>query len=213
MASIIIHMAVTVNALDICGIETDRDEYLVGTILPDYVTEENAHYKDLMGERKFFNLARFRKEHADKLTDPIYKGYYLHLVQDMIFRDFMYNTHGFSPAERKNVLKLYADYQRLNGYLARRYSIPIEILKNMDVVASERYSDFTLNKPELAEETEKYHNINICPEGEYSFFTPEMAEEYVRLASDACIREMLALRGEKEHINEFDYSWIRFFNS
>ena len=211
MASIIIHMAVTVNALELCGIDTHRDEYLVGTILPDYVTEENAHYKDLMGERKFFNLTRFRKEHADKLTDPIYQGYYLHLVQDMIFRDFMYNTHGFSPADRANVLKLYGDYQRLNGYLAKKYSIPVELLKNTHIISPDRYSDFTLNKSELGEETEKYHNISICPEGEYSFFTPGMADEYIRLSSDACIQEMHALKGEREHIDELKYSWIRFF--
>ncbi len=211
MASIIIHMAVTVNVLDLCGIETQRDEYLLGTILPDYVFQDNHHYKDLMGERKFFNLTRFRTEHGDKLCDPVYMGYYLHLVQDMVFRDFMYNTHGFSPAERKNVLKLYGDYQRLNGHLACKYSIPVGILKNMDVVPSGRYSDFTLNKPELEEETEKYHNINICPEGAYSFFTPEMADEYIKLATTACIHELSALKGEKEHIDEFDYSWIRFF--
>lgn len=211
MASIIIHMAVTVNVLDLCGIETCRKEYLAGTILPDYVFEENHHYKDLMGERKFFNLARFRAEHKDKLADPVYIGYYLHLVQDMIFRDFMYNTHGFSPAQRENVLKLYGDYQRLNGHLARKYSIPVELLKNIDIIPSDRYPDFTLNKAELIEETQKYHNINICPEGEYSFFTPEMADEYVRRASIACIHELSALKGETEHINEFEYSWIRFF--
>ncbi|MBQ4602145.1 MAG: hypothetical protein IJB24_04715 [Clostridia bacterium] len=211
MASIIIHMAVTINALDLCDIDTHRDEYLVGTVLPDYVQKENAHYKEFMSERKYFNLTRFRTEHAEKLGNPVYQGYYLHLVQDMIFRDFMYNIYGFSPADRENVLKLYGDYQRLNGYLAHKYSIPVELLKNPDIISPDRYPDFTLNKAELAEETEKYHNINICPEGEYSFFTPEMAEEYVRLASDACIGEMSALRGEKEHINEFDYSWVRFF--
>ncbi len=211
MASIIIHMAVTVNVLDLCGIDTHRDEYLVGTILPDYVLEENAHYKDLVGERKFFNLTRFREEHSNKLDDPVYMGYYLHLVQDMVFRDFMYNTHGFSPAERKNVLKLYGDYQRLNAHLARKYSIPVELLKNIDIISPDRYPDFTMNKAKLAEETEKYHNINICPEGEYSFFTPEMADEYVRCAGEACLHEISALKGETEHINEINYSWIRFF--
>ncbi len=211
MASIIIHMAVTVNVLDRCGIEACRNEYLLGTVLPDYVLEENAHYKDIVGERKFFNLTRFRNEHSDKLTDLVYQGYYLHLVQDMVFRDFMYNTHGFSPAERENVLRLYGDYQRLNGHLARKYSIPVEILNNMDTIPSERYGDFTLNKTKLAEETEKYHNINICPEGEYSVFTPRMADEYILRASDACMNELSALNGKTEHINESDYSWIRFF--
>ena len=31
-----------------------------------------------------------------------------------------------------NVLKLYGDYQRLNGYLARKYTIPVELLKNIN---------------------------------------------------------------------------------
>ncbi|MBR6514430.1 MAG: hypothetical protein IKT46_06325 [Clostridia bacterium] len=211
MASIIIHMAVTVGVLDRCGIDTHRDEYLFGTILPDYNFRENHHYKDLIGEKKFFNLSRFRNELGDKLDAPVYIGYYLHLVQDMIFRDFMYNTHGFSPAERENVLKLYADYQRLNGYLADKYSIPVELLKNMDIIPPQRYPDFTLNRSELSEETEKYHNVSICPPGEYSVFTPKMAEDYIRLAGDACHNELNALKGERAHINEHSYSWIRFF--
>lgn len=213
MASVIIHMAVTVNVLDRCGIDTHRDQYLFGTVLTDYAVGENArtHYKDLCGERKYFNLTRFRREHSDKLSDPVYIGYYLHLVQDMIFRDLMYNTYGFSPAERENVLKLYGDYQRLNGYLARKYSIPVELLKNPDIVSPDRYPDFVMDKDRLAEETERYHNVNVCPEGEYSFFTPKMADEYVKRATDACVHEFSALKGEAEYINEMNYSWIRFF--
>ena len=211
MASIIIHMAVTQNLLDTCGIDENRDEYLFGTILPDYNFKENHHYKDTRGERRFFNLTRFREEFGNKLEDPIYLGYYLHLVQDTVFRDLMYNIHGFSPLEKENVLKLYGDYQRLNSYLARKYSIPVELLKNTDIISAHRYPDFILNKAELTEETEKYHNINICPDGDYFFFTPEMADEYIRLACDACISELSALKGKGEHINELDYSWIKFF--
>ncbi len=212
MASIIIHLAVTQNVLDTCGIDTHRDEYLFGTILPDYNFKENHHYKDLRSQRKFFNLTRFRTEHRQRLNVPVYLGYYLHLIEDMIFRDFMYNKHKFSSAERANVIKLYGDYQRLNGYLARKYSIPVEILKNTDSIPADRYPDFVLNKSELTEETEKYHNINICPEGEYFFFTPEMAHEYIKRASDTCIHELSALKGEVEHINEFDYSWSSCFD-
>ncbi len=211
MASIIIHMAVTVRLLDICGINEDRDGYLAGTVLPDYNLRQNHHYKDLVGERRFFNLTRFREEQGDRLQDPVYMGYYFHLVQDMVFRDFMYNIHGFSPAERENVLKLYTDYQRLNGYLARRYDIPVEILKNMDRIPSDRYPDFPLNRAELEDETDRYHNVDICPEGEHFFFTPQMADEYVERATEACLWELGALKGEKEHIDEMQYSWIRFF--
>lgn len=212
MASIIIHLTVTQKVLDICEIKTCRNEYFFGNILPDYTVNENHHYKDIFGERKFFNLTRFRKENEDKLDDPVYLGYYLHLVQDVIFRDFMYNLHGFSSAQKENVLKLYRDYGHLNGYLADNYQIPLEILKNTDSIPAERYSDFSFNKDELEEETEKYHNVNIRPEGEYSFFTPEMADDYIRRAEDACVHELSALKGEKEHIDESAYSWSKRFD-
>lgn len=205
MASIIMHLAVSENIIK-HGNTLDRDRLLFGTILPDYAFEENAHYKKVEGDRKFFNITKFRAEYGDKInTNAIYLGYYLHLVQDMVFRDFMYNTHGWDPSVPGNVSRLYGDYRRLNGYLIDKFSLSTDILKNTDYIPSEEYPDFTLNKAELIKETEKH--LGRCEEGDYFFFTPDMANDFIEKATAACLNELSALKGEKAYLNEKEYSW------
>ena len=50
--------------------------------------------------------------------DDLYLGYYLHLIQDMLYRRVMYGEHGWNSSVPGNVEKLHRDYEILNEYVS-----------------------------------------------------------------------------------------------
>lgn len=53
-------------------------------------------------------------------TDDLYLGYYLHLVQDICYRHFVYDKYKWNPMIPGNVEKLHKDYSIINIYVATR---------------------------------------------------------------------------------------------
>lgn len=204
MASIVIHMAITLNLIN-RGLEGSKEKLLTGNVLPDYIFNNNHHYKNTFCNREFFDLSEFRTKNADRMTDDIYIGYYLHLVQDNVFRDYMFNIHGWIP-EKSRIMKLYGDYTALNGYLIDKYNVPTELLNDIGGNTL-GYPEFRVNYTELNDEIQMYHRRADTRGYSYFFFTPDMAEEYIEKATELCSAELDALKGKGEYLNVFDYSW------
>lgn len=95
MASRIIHLAVT-NCLLKNYRYKDKNRIELGSILPDAITDGNSHMKIWIsgGTKKTYDLTGFRSRFlSEMLEDDLYLGYYLHLVQDMYFRNFVYHRY------------------------------------------------------------------------------------------------------------------------
>lgn len=65
--------------------------------------------------------------------DDLYLGYYLHLIQDMLYRRFLYGEHGWNSSIPGNVEKLHRDYEILNGYVAEKYGLSREMVQEIDL--------------------------------------------------------------------------------
>lgn len=188
MASSVTHMAVTrLTALKLNLKDSDR--LLLGAALPDLCADEypNSHLKLRIrgGTKNTYDLAAFRNSYGNLMAeDCLYLGYYLHLVQDMVFRDFVYKKHHWDPFTLGNVGRLHNDYRLINSYLIEKYRLKDRIVH-----------------PALTAD------FNTRTEGEIFFFTKEMADDYIQVACDICVRELLAFFAGEKYIDQYERAW------
>ena len=60
--------------------------------------------------------------------DELYLGYYLHLIQDIIYRHFVYDKYHWNPLIPSNVEKLHRDYAIGNYYVVQKYRLKNEVI-------------------------------------------------------------------------------------
>lgn len=141
-------------------------------------------------------------------TDVLYLGYYLHLIQDLVFRRLVYEKHNWNPRIPGNVERLHEDYERLNPYVITHYG-----LKN-SLELPEDFLDEKINTVYPFDVHILRSNLNRDFEGETElrkdnafFFTQEMAVEFIDKAAEVCIAEVNALREGKYSVRAYDYVW------
>ena len=59
--------------------------------------------------------------------DELYLGYYLHLIQDIFYRYFIYSEHDWNPTIPGNIDHLHRDYAITNWHVVNRYKLNKEM--------------------------------------------------------------------------------------
>lgn len=129
MASRILHLAVLEEMMKKITVG-DKNRFRLGCILPDAynpaVPKADSHLKiSVCGKsKKTYDLDRFLSPFEQEMkTDDLYKGYYLHLIQDLIFRELIYDKYKWNPTIPGNVERLHNDYHLVNQYAIRKYGL------------------------------------------------------------------------------------------
>ena len=100
MASSMIHLAIVQEMRKKVSFR-DINRLFLGVILPDGAVAGNSHLKKKICEntRYTYDLEFFRDRYGKYMEkDDLYLGYYLHLIQDMLYRRFMYGDHGWNSS-------------------------------------------------------------------------------------------------------------------
>ena len=207
MASRILHLAAAKLVLDEYAPD-DEKRFRLGSILPDAGERVSAHFRtEIDGGRKtIMALDDFRARFADKMDDPLYLGYYLHLVQDIVFRKVFYLDHGWKTDSLEKIERLYADYRVLNTWAIKKFAL------RDDLTAPENFSAEPLaavSRFELPEFLAELHAdfVTPPPPGECVYFTKAIAEEFLQRAVPLCLREIAALREGKTAVDEYAWAW------
>ena len=120
------HLAVTKK---ICETYRCKDPKRLnfGAVLPDYSGDrQRAHMRAIFWGRnkRTYDLNGFRELFGEKMReDDLYLGYYLHLVQDVCYRHFVYDRFHWNPNIPGHVEKLHNDYNILNRYVREKYGL------------------------------------------------------------------------------------------
>ena len=212
MAARIVHHAAAERLLK-CVEFKNPDRFRLGVIIPDsagWSSEESkkAHFLKLIcgGTKKTYDLTAFRSRFGRKvMTDDLYLGYYLHLVQDLLFRGFICGKYNWDPHTDGNIDRLHDDYRKANTYLSKRHGLTFNIVLPENLNAeelshiaefkpreflAEMYSDYKQNSGDLTKASPAF------------FFTGEMADEFIEIAVDGCLNELNALQKGVSAINE-----------
>ncbi len=147
MASRILHLAAAKLILDEHP-TADEKRFRLGSILPDAGERVSAHFRVRIdgGTKTMMALGGFRARFADKMDDPLYLGYYLHLVQDIVFRKVFYLDHGWKVDSPQKVERLYDDYRILNTWAIEKFALREDLTAPEDFSAEPicAVSDFAL---------------------------------------------------------------------
>ena len=198
MASSIIHYAITCELIKRRQFN-NPDRLKLGSVLVDSGYNGNSHMKISVaeGQKKTYDLGGYREIYGELMKkDDLYLGYYLHLIQDIIYRHFVFDKYHWNPLIPGNVEKLHRDYAIGNYYVVQKYDLKNEITipDNFDDEPINRISSFDLDK--LVQDMKSYF-VPVNDEDTF-FFTKEMTDEYITEAVDYCIHELdnLALHNE-----------------
>ncbi|MBR4555136.1 MAG: hypothetical protein IKO27_06025 [Ruminococcus sp.] len=206
MASRMMHLAIAhllAGEYEIGG----RERFFLGTVIPDAVPKERSHFfKYIAGGRKTYDLPAFRGRYGHKLDDGLYLGFYMHLIEDIVFRDHLYHTVGYEPSQQK-LPRFHHDYSLINRYIMEKYGITSVPGVPEGIADEQIVRDFSIDVPAFMEDMRG--DLGLCPEGETLYYSREAADGFIARAVDVCGRELRALSGEGEHINEDSFSWKR----
>lgn len=209
MASRIIHLAIAdcISKKYRCK---DKNRLELGSVLPDAVTSGNSHLKISIsgGTKKTYDLTSFRSSFFPKmLQDDLYLGYYLHLVQDLYFRDYVYNRYHWDPLPPGNVERLHNDYALINQYVIQKYALSntITVPASFDEEPLNRLGCFSIR--EFLNEMKT--DFQSCLTGTIFFFTKEMADEFIAYACGKCEQEIYSLFHSSDCLDERTLAWRR----
>ena len=212
MASRMLHLAVAEELLKMFVV-TDRNRFRAGCILPDacnFATQKSkSHLKIIVdnNSKKTYDLDRFRHLYAKELIeDDLYKGYYLHLICDLVFRNLMYGKYQWDSAIPGNVARLHNDFRSLNLYTIKKYGIKNDI-SNIQDLSKEKINllcsfDLTGFLVDMADD------FNEVEEENFYFFTRAMADEFVSKATEICAKELYALAKGEYYVNAYEWAWV-----
>ncbi len=210
MASRLIHLAVADAILRDFDIENPM-RFRLGSILPDAKNDSALraapHYQIIMPSGLItYELSRFRLEFGEKMkADSLYLGYYLHLVQDMVYRRFMYALPEWDARIPENVRRLHSDYRKINRYIIESRAVENGITAPLDFESEAINLCFDFDIATFLRELE--NDFVQMEDGEYHHFTPQMADAFLEKAIEACRREMLALRDGLPLMDEMKMAW------
>ena len=183
MASRIIHLAITYQITEKIKVK-DINRLKLGSILPDAYAENRAthdsHLKISLSDigKVTYDLTKYLALFRDKMqVDDLYLGYYLHLIQDMVYRDFVYHEHHWNPMIPGNVEKLHNDYRIINTYVIKQYHLQNDIVMPDDMEKESIFDLYPFGIYHLLEEL----NADFAKEvtGDIFFFTEEMANLFI----------------------------------
>lgn len=211
MASRIIHLAIT-NELSQQYEFSNIDRLYFGTIIPDGVSSCQdyilSHFKLRISDtgKRSYNLTEYKEKFGNLLkADDLYLGYYLHLIQDLLYRHFMYDRYHWNPKPDGNIERLHDDYKQINAYVISKYGLHSDI-HVPNGFASEKINEIADFEPDrfIQELKNDFERIEYK---ERFFFTDNMVDEYIQWAVEYCKKELAALENGSYYFDEYEWSW------
>lgn len=193
----------------------DVINFRVGHLLPDAVIscdkkKVNTHFISNInnGSRKMFDFTAFYNRYKHKiLTDNLYLGYYFHLIQDSMFRMFLYYNMDYLKYRGNAAFQtqLYNDYHILNKYLVDKYSIKNDFIVQYDFCKHDINEIYPFEIIEFIKDINSDFNDKAV--GEAKLFTKGNLDEYISKSLSICIQEYNSICEDKTLLNSRDFSW------
>lgn len=211
MASRVLHLAVLEELMKEIPIK-DRNRFRIGCILPDAynlkVPKMDSHLKIFVcgKSKKTYDLDGYLSLFGEKMDDDLYKGYYLHLIQDLVFRELLYDKYKWNPTIPGNVERLHNDYRLINAYVIGKYGVKndIELIPNME--NEKLFSIYPFEAENFLNDMAR--DFQEAGGGEPFFFTEAMADEFVTIATENCGKELQALKEGKHYVDAYERAWL-----
>ncbi len=192
----------------------DKQRFLLGSVLPDAfadVSDRNkTHFKQQIAEKNqgYFDFDKFKEQYFDLMQkDDLYLGYYMHLVEDAFYRDYIYCGRFIMPCNMEEVSILHNDYHILNSYISEKYGLQniLETPANFTDEAICDIADFSID--EFLNDMS--HDFTEKTVGETVFITENMLDEFIDNYLAAGIKELTAVKNRTTFLKAIDLAYTR----
>ena len=209
MAQRTVHYVFGLHLAEACGV-ADWQRFLLGSLLPDAIgsIEERSltHYV-FRGDdgKRYYRFNCFRRDFADRMRDPLYLGYYMHLVEDSFYRAFCHEDYQLYFIQDEAVRALHRDYHLLNPWLVRRYALENRLTIPSDFHAEPLacIADFDLTKLQA----DLSQDFIEQPAGDFTYLSPAMIEEFIERYLPQAEAELHAVLEGRELLRAADFAW------
>ena len=189
----------------------DKKRFLLGSVLPDAYADvsdrDKTHFKHRMPElnKTYFDFDKFKEQYSELMQkDDLYLGYYMHLVEDSFYRNYIYCGRFTMPKCREEVPFLHNDYHILNSYITEKYKIN-NILEPVDIsdeplceIADFRVAEFIADmENDFTEQTK----------GETVFVTEDMLDEFIEKYISEGIEELKSIQRRTDYLKAIDLAY------
>lgn len=209
MASSIIHYAITCELIKRRQFN-NPDRLKLGSILVDSGYNGNSHMKISVagGHKNTYDLDGYKSIYGELMKqDDLYLGYYLHLIQDILYRHLVYDKYHWNPLIPGNVEKLHRDYAIGNFYVVQKYNLKNEVTIPADYDKEPINQVCSFDLEGLVQNMNSY--FEPSEEDDIFFFTKEMADEYIAEAVGYCIQELDNLECQNAGTDGYLSAWNR----
>lgn len=209
MASSIIHYAITCELIKRRQFN-NPDRLKLGSILVDPGYNGNSHMKISVagGHKNTYDLDGYKSIYGELMKqDDLYLGYYLHLIQDILYRHLVYDKYHWNPLIPGNVEKLHRDYAIGNFYVVQKYNLKNEVTIPADFDKEPINQVCSFDLEGLVQNMNSY--FEPSEEDDIFFFTKEMADEYIAEAVGYCIQELDNLECQNAGTDGYLSAWNR----
>jgi len=189
----------------------NKERFLLGSIMPDGIIpadRDRAHFKVSDESSTYFDFEAFGKRFLKEIkSDDMYLGYYMHLLEDAFYRDFVYGRNIPMPKLKEEVALLHRDYHILNSYIVNKYGI-LNILKPDYDLSNEpitELAEFILPDflAAFAEDfTEQW-------EGSTTFISGKMVDEFISEYVALATEEVRSIKNGAPRLKTRDYTWSK----
>lgn len=190
----------------------NKNRFLLGSIMPDAYADvcdrDRTHYKIKTENQVYFDFNMFREQYFEQMCkDDLYLGYYMHLVEDAFYRQFIYSGEFKMPRSKEEVTVLHNDYHILNSYIVKRYNIQNVLEKsiNLEQEPIGKIAPFRMN--EFVEEMS--YDFTEQTTGVPYFLKESMLDEFVDKYIPIGLEELQSIQGGKFILQAHDYAWLR----
>ncbi len=194
----------------------DKNRFLLGSVLPDAYSDagqrNTSHFTSRLptDNRVYFDFNEFRNQFGQlMMTDDLYLGYYMHLVEDDFYRQYIRSgdLKNNLPRSKEEVARLHNDYHLLNSYIVQKYNISYTLVLPADFekepinrITAFAFDGFLENMKN--DFTEKL-------QGQTHFLTENMLDEFIDKYIGIAEAELKCVMSGTHYLNAEDYAWMR----
>ena len=189
----------------------NKQRFLLGSVLPDAFADvadrDKTHFKHRMHElnKTYFDFDKFKEHYFDLIQkDDLYLGYYMHLVEDSFYRDYIYCGRFTMPKCREEVPLLHNDYHILNSYITEKYKIS-NILEPVDISNEPLCEIADFRAAEFIEDMA--NDFTEQTKGKTVFITKDMLDEFIEKYISEGIEELKSVQRGKDYLKAFDLAY------
>ena len=212
MASSTVHLAITEELIRRRKF-SNPERLRFGAVLPDFRKSGNSHLFIFPcgGYKKAYDMAGFLARVGERMReDDLYLGYYLHLVQDIGYRHYVYDRYKWNPMLEGNVERLHRDYALVNPHIVARYGLQNNIVVPEGFAAEPLTELAEFDTDGLLRSMQEY--LTQQPEGDIFFFTREMSDEFIEESVEECLKELDRIERGEPLADGYDNAWERTAN-